>query len=160
LKPAALPAPLTDADAPKGHFEELAPTVTEVAPLVHNTGSPTAAVTPAAERKTLTVPPRPAVMPKPLHNAVKPAEATVPAPAVTAAREEPLAQVSAMPVVDERDRSEQLIVEPRSVTTIIRLQEQGHTTEYRRVSHAYGAVYFFRNGESVTEREFEGVRGN
>lgn len=63
-------------------------------------------------------------------------------------------------VIDDRGHYEQLIVEPRRVTTVIRLVDNGHTTEYRRVAHAYGAVFFFRNGESCAEGTFEAARAH
>lgn len=160
LKAAPLPAPVPSADAPQGAFEELAPTLTEVPPLVHNTGNTSATVAPLQHVPIA----RPASLPRSMP---KPAPAPLAAPAAppltsssallasptTAQRTAPAARV-----LDDQARSEQLIVEPRRVTTVIRLTQNGHTTEYRRVAHDYGAVYFFRNGESCAEYTFNAAR--
>jgi hypothetical protein len=52
-------------------------------------------------------------------------------------------------------RSEELVVESRRITTIIRITEDGHTTEYRRVHHQFGEVFYFKNGESCSQRQYE-----
>lgn len=52
-------------------------------------------------------------------------------------------------------RTEETIEEPRRVTRIIRLTEpSGDMEEYRMVSHAFGAVYYFQDSRSITERDF------
>lgn len=48
-------------------------------------------------------------------------------------------------------RSEEFRAEKLRVTTIIRITAEGRTTEYRRIAHRYGPVYFFRNGVSCSE---------
>ncbi len=52
-------------------------------------------------------------------------------------------------------RMEELRVESRRITTIIWITENGYTTEYRRVHHQFGQVYFFKNGESCSQRQYE-----
>ncbi|MFZ1686415.1 MAG: hypothetical protein WAU70_03275 [Flavobacteriales bacterium] len=47
--------------------------------------------------------------------------------------------------------SREVIKEPRRVTYISRSSHDGACTELRKVVHAYGAVFFFRNGSSTTE---------
>ncbi len=52
-------------------------------------------------------------------------------------------------------RTEELITEPRSITRIIRfIQPTGHVEEYRKVTHAFGGVFYFQNSRSITERDF------
>ena len=74
---------------------------------------------------------------------------------------------SSVPVTAERDnapsrvdqhsdplaegRSEELIVEPLRVTTIVRVVLNGVVTEYRRVAHYHGGVTHFRNGSPCSE---------
>lgn len=48
-------------------------------------------------------------------------------------------------------RTEEVQVEPTYVTTTVRITKSGHTREYRRVAHKYGAVHFFYNGLSCGE---------
>ncbi|MFT3885274.1 MAG: hypothetical protein QM724_07545 [Flavobacteriales bacterium] len=150
-KAARLPAPVADPDAPRGAFEELAPTLSDVPPLVHNTGTDPVVVPKAADPVMVVEPVAPVEVERdPVPEAPR-ASASSPAPSATAMVE---------PVIDGVERQEQLIVEPLRVTTIIRLTQKGHTTEYRRVAHAYGAVFFFRNGGSCSERTFESVRAH
>jgi hypothetical protein len=55
-----------------------------------------------------------------------------------------------------QDFSWELIVEEHRVTTIIRLtNETDRSTEYRRVLHASGAMYFFLDGRSISEYTYE-----
>lgn len=52
-------------------------------------------------------------------------------------------------------REEQLIVERNRVITIVRIiHPDGHATEYRRVQHRYGAIFFFKDGLSVPEHMY------
>ncbi len=55
----------------------------------------------------------------------------------------------------EFSRTEELISEPSRVTRIVRFTEpNGAVQEYRRVTHAFGAVYYFQDDRSITERDF------
>jgi hypothetical protein len=38
---------------------------------------------------------------------------------------------------------------------VIRLERAGVLTEYRRVSHKWGGVFFFKNGESCSQTVYE-----
>ncbi|MBK7085742.1 MAG: hypothetical protein IPH53_14180 [Flavobacteriales bacterium] len=41
------------------------------------------------------------------------------------------------------------------MTRIVRFTEpNGAVQEYRRVTHAFGAVYYFQDDRSITERDF------
>ncbi len=55
-------------------------------------------------------------------------------------------------------RTEDLIVDRLRVTTIIHITTNGHTKEYRRVSHRYGQVFFFADGLPCSSQAFEDVR--
>jgi hypothetical protein len=49
-----------------------------------------------------------------------------------------------------------MIIEARWVAHIVRFTEQmGTVHEYRKVVHAFGGVYFFKDGLSITERAFD-----
>jgi hypothetical protein len=52
-------------------------------------------------------------------------------------------------------REEKLIVEPTRVTTVVHIVKDGEQVEYRRVAHRFGPVFFFRNGQSCTARQYE-----
>lgn len=54
---------------------------------------------------------------------------------------------------------EEALVEPRRVTYIKRISQDGICTELRKVVHAYGGVFFFRNGVSITQRDHEQAIG-
>jgi hypothetical protein len=67
------------------------------------------------------------------------------APAVERVVEEP----------KQAGREEELIVDRKQVTTIVRITDDGgHTTEYRRVAHKFGAVFYFMEEQSITERMY------
>ena len=55
-------------------------------------------------------------------------------------------------------RTEELIVDRLRVITIIHITTNGHTKEYRRVSHRYGQVFFFVDGSPCSSQVFEDVR--
>ena len=61
------------------------------------------------------------------------------------------------PVVEETpvDRTEDLVVEKGKVTTIVKLETAGVVTEYRKVYHKWGGVFFFKNGATCTQQVFE-----
>lgn len=52
-------------------------------------------------------------------------------------------------------RDEELIVEPNKVVTVIRLERNGMVTEYRRVSHKWGDVFYFKNGSTCSRQLYE-----
>lgn len=52
-------------------------------------------------------------------------------------------------------RHEELVVEPNKVMTVVRLEHEQGSTEYRRVVHKWGAVFYFKNGESCTQQVYE-----
>lgn len=53
-------------------------------------------------------------------------------------------------------RTEEMILEPRRITRIVRFgTPSGHANEFRKVTHSYGAVYYFHGTDSITERAFE-----
>ncbi len=57
-------------------------------------------------------------------------------------------------------RQEELIVEARLVTTIVRIQHsEGRSTEYRRVAHFNGGTVFFRDGENIPEHVYVDATG-
>lgn len=55
----------------------------------------------------------------------------------------------------DTERIEELIVEKLRVTKIIRFMAGGQATEYRKVQHLYGAVYYFKNGGICSEETFQ-----
>lgn len=61
------------------------------------------------------------------------------------------------PLVEETEviRTEDLLVESGKVTTLIKLESEGHVTEYRRVFHKWGGVFYFRDGQACTQGEYE-----
>ena len=128
----------------------LAPMLSRVPPLVHLVLRP-------GEIKSI---------PVPVRDKVTPNLVTVPAPIeaapVAKPRPRPLAMEPRVPALvqpagieEAADmREEELLVEPRSVTTIVRIRRSGQLSEFRRVAHQYGAVFFFKNGQSCTELQY------
>lgn len=52
-------------------------------------------------------------------------------------------------------REEELIVEPRWICKVVRIIDaNGRTQEFRKVTHSYGATFFFLNGQSITSERF------
>ncbi|MCB9167891.1 MAG: hypothetical protein H6595_10495 [Flavobacteriales bacterium] len=76
---------------------------------------------------------------------VRPAGANPADEAPPAAREE----------VVEVVRDEELTVEPNTLTTRITLTRAGVSTEYRRIVHKWGGVFYFKNGESCSKEVYE-----
>ena len=72
-----------------------------------------------------------------------------------------LPQVASAPTICYPEgRMEEVIKERLRVTRVVRLTSHGHTTEYRRVSHRYGPVYYFKNGISCGGSTYEaGING-
>ncbi len=56
---------------------------------------------------------------------------------------------------DGSSRSEELVVEQLRVTRIVRYLHKDKVTEFRRVTSKYGPVYYFKDGESCTQRTYE-----
>lgn len=52
-------------------------------------------------------------------------------------------------------RTEDLIVESGKVTTVVRLEVGGKVTEYRRVYHKWGGVFYFKDGLACTQLVYE-----
>ncbi|MEZ4806401.1 MAG: hypothetical protein R2815_02875 [Flavobacteriales bacterium] len=52
-------------------------------------------------------------------------------------------------------RNEELIVEPTKVMAVIQLETDGVLTEFRKVTHKWGGVYYFKNGATCTQEVFE-----
>ena len=52
-------------------------------------------------------------------------------------------------------RHEELIVEPNSIITKIDLDNGKAKTEYRKIVHKYGSVFYFKNGQSCTKLTYE-----
>jgi len=52
-------------------------------------------------------------------------------------------------------REEQLVVEPNKVMTVIRLEREGVSTEFKRIVHKWGGIYYFKNGDSCTREVYE-----
>lgn len=56
-----------------------------------------------------------------------------------------------LPAVQKPDgREEEVIVEKLRVTRIVRITTNGHTTEYRHVTHRYGMNFYFKDGISCS----------
>lgn len=73
--------------------------------------------------------------------------------AVVSAQEEarPEAEEHTLEVV----REEELIVEANKVVTLIRLDQAGLITEFKRIAHKWGGVFYFKNGDSCTKEVYE-----
>lgn len=80
-------------------------------------------------------------------------EASRVAPARTVSKQEERPEE----VVEEpvTERQEELVVEPNKVMTIVKLETDGVTTEYRKVIHKWGGTFFFKNGEACTQLVYE-----
>ncbi|MCB9170167.1 MAG: hypothetical protein H6594_07445 [Flavobacteriales bacterium] len=74
-----------------------------------------------------------------------------PARADPGAEERPTVPV----IVEEVVRDEELQVEPNSLTTRITLTQGGVATEYERIVHKWGGVFYFKNGASCTREIYE-----
>jgi hypothetical protein len=149
--------------------EQKAPPPPPPAPVAEKKPPPPAPQ-PKPVAKQAPAPPTPAPPP-----ASRPAPATVPRVAPQqhmAARTEPPVTVSearrsADPKVAQEaravkeqeevftERHEELIQEPNRVTTIIRLTSGATSTEYRRVYHKWGGVFYFKNGIGCTQQVYE-----
>ncbi len=63
------------------------------------------------------------------------------------------------PVLLDDLREDAVVVEPLRVIRIVRIRAHGSVTEYRRVTHRYGQVTHFRNGQACSALEFEQAVG-
>jgi hypothetical protein len=52
-------------------------------------------------------------------------------------------------------RTEELIVEAGKVTTVVKVEVGGKATEYRRVFHKWGGVFYFKDGLACTQLVYE-----
>jgi hypothetical protein len=139
----------TTAPAPEG---TTAPKVSEVPKLVHTLAGPMHPVAMAQAEANI---------PGPDH-AEQPSIAMAPAVSdATAPQPERSARIDAVaPAIAGhplgRDRQEEVLVDERMVIRIVRfIRPDGTVTdELRKVSHSYGAVFYFHNMQSITERAF------
>ena len=74
-----------------------------------------------------------------------------PAPAQQGAEDRPEEPAHVAEVV----REEQLVVEPNKVMTVIRLEREGVSTEFKRIVHKWGGIYYFKNGDSCSREVYE-----
>lgn len=162
----------------------LASTVSEVPRLVHTLAGPKAPEVEVVavheepmETKTALVaepvasvpaaePPVVILKEEPVATAVITSEVPVQRPmaiAVPVAKEEPRTDNAspALPTTDvvngiERHREEEVVVEKRMVIRVVRFigQNGAVVDEVRKVTHAFGGVYYFHNAQSITERAF------
>ncbi len=78
---------------------------------------------------------------------IKPDRTAPPSPSITA--------VVTPPEEPRQDgRVEEVEVRPAYVARMVRITEQGHTQEYRKVTHRYGEVHWFCNGASCSESRY------
>jgi hypothetical protein len=59
--------------------------------------------------------------------------------------------------MDEEDvvRNEELIVEPNKVITVVKLDRGGLVTEYRKVYHKWGGIFYFKDGAPCSQLAYE-----
>ncbi len=53
------------------------------------------------------------------------------------------------------NRTEDLVVDSGKVVSIVKLEIGGKITEYRRVYHKWGGVFYFKNGATCTQQAYE-----
>ncbi|HMC96889.1 MAG TPA: hypothetical protein VKG92_04510 [Flavobacteriales bacterium] len=180
VESAPLPTPIPVSAAPLQEpaiedtdaFNILIPILSEEPVLVHPTAAPvyvalppppvvedppaaavaapvTPTSTPSSEVATAR---RPAVSKEPSPIAVK-----VHPPVIAARAVEETEKVTPKPIAQSHtsNRSEELIVDKRWVIKIVRLMQDGHITEYRRVNHHMGQVFYFKDGVSCSEWTYE-----
>ncbi|MDX9751314.1 MAG: hypothetical protein RBT71_09570, partial [Flavobacteriales bacterium] len=70
-----------------------------------------------------------------------------PARAQASTEERPVEEVPVIPV----ERQEELVVEANKVVTIVTLTTAGVSTEYRRVAHKWGDIFYFKDGKPCSE---------
>ncbi len=52
-------------------------------------------------------------------------------------------------------RNEEVLIEPSRVTAIVTMSVGDHTDEYRKVTHKFGAQYYFKNGATCTQEVYQ-----
>ena len=82
---------------------------------------------------------------------VEEASRVVMAKAVVNEEERPAEEAATADVV----RNEEMLVEPSRVTTVVKVAIGAHTNEYRKVTHKWGAQFYFKNGATCTEEIYE-----
>ena len=100
--------------------------------------------------------PKPPPPPKPLRNSISAqvVEGSDGRRSIVAAAGEE-ARPELQVIVPEVVRQEELIVETNKVVTLIRLEQAGLITEFRRIAHKWGGVFYFKNGDSCTKEVYE-----
>lgn len=170
LPPAALlvvdrpedgPAVEKEANSP---FDVLAANVNEVPRLVHRVGRETEAPMPAPASAPAAVEPVEERTPEAIAGPAAPMPLnTLPVdlPPIEEASPAPVSSITATPALTASttgvrwSREEETITDPRMVIRIVRFtRNDGVVEEYRRVAHAYGAVFYFQEHTSITERDF------
>jgi hypothetical protein len=140
--PSSAPVEVLDSAALTG---TLVPAVETAPPLVHLIGDP-ATTTPATSPDVRHHHPPPKVSEDP--------PVVVPPVRTSATGDKYEEQV--LPAGRPPDsRDEELIVERLRVTTIVRIVQDGDSSEYRRVAHAYGAVFYFKDGVSCDQWTYD-----
>ena len=69
-----------------------------------------------------------------------------PAQAMTSTEEAPVVEIP----LPEVTRHEDLIVEPNKVVTVVVLEVDSVRTEYRRVAHKWGDIFYFKDGKACS----------
>lgn len=128
----------------------LAPMLSRVPPLVHLVLRPGEVMSRLVPVRVATTPDLVAA-PEPVQAA--PASRSLPRPL---ALQPPAPQLMQEAAIEEAAdmREEELLIETRRVTTIVRIRRRGELLEFHRVVHQYGAVFFFKNGQSCTELQY------
>ncbi|MCB0794744.1 MAG: hypothetical protein KDB88_08410 [Flavobacteriales bacterium] len=52
-------------------------------------------------------------------------------------------------------RQEELIVEKNQVITVIRLESELDSVEFKRIAHKWGGVFYFKNGAAISQQIYE-----
>lgn len=131
------------------------------APLVHLTGGSLADVPLEREAPPLMLVVRaPAVRTAPLASrtprvSIRPRSAVNTPDMVRQPRAPATAPTMGLPLAADDQREEELIIEKLRVIKVVRLTEAGHVTEYRRVENSYGPVYYFCDGQSCSQFEYD-----
>jgi hypothetical protein len=125
------------------------PTLTEVSAASHPR-----VTTPDAKVDRKDVPPSKKAEPL-LVQSIKPLPEKVGPDTIVTTVQPDFHQEASSVIVGGSGRSEELIVEKRRVTRIVRITQDGHTSEYRQVTHQFGQVFYFKDGESCSRWQYE-----
>lgn len=149
--PVPMPAGVLASEVMVEENDSIVPAEITSAPRIHRTGEGSmSSERPRRIATRYTSLSRPRIRPSPM-TAIEHAP-----PAIAKAPERPPDVLEESPM--RVDRTEELITERNRVTTIVRITRGGDVTEYRRVAHAYGPVFYFKDGESCSDRVYlEGV---